>query len=79
MSEVSQVATSAKHYQIPDGVFVVLDDQNRQWTNIDGAVVLASKSRRTIHEWIRNEWITVRRAAGGRPEILVSSLWQDQA
>lgn len=64
-------------FEIPAGVFVVTDGVGRQWTNIDGAAALVNKSRRTMHEWVRNHWVTVRRTPAGRAEILVATLWRD--
>jgi len=69
---------TAPQYQIPAGVFVDIDaESGAQWTNVAGAMVLAQKSRRTIYLWMKKSWVVVRRTAGSRPLILVSSLWQD--
>lgn len=70
-----QPAPPPETFDIPDGVYVVVDGRGRQWTNVKGAAQLAQKSRRTIFLWIKNRWVTSRRTASGHAEILVSSLW----
>lgn len=65
-------------YPIPDGVRVVTDEVNQQWTDVPGAVALSGRSRRTIYHWMKNGWVVVRRRASNRPEILVASLYQSE-
>jgi hypothetical protein len=73
--DAATAPTAVITYQIPDHLHVEVDADGWQWTNIQGAMALAGKSRRTIQAWIANGWVVVRRTASNRPQIKVHSLW----
>jgi hypothetical protein len=75
MAPALPVDVSVTTYQIPGDIHVEVDADGWQWTNIQGAMALAGKSRRTIQAWIANGWVVVRRTASNRPQIKVHSLW----
>lgn len=76
--EAQSATALAKQFPIPAGVFVALDERHRQWTDVQGAMVMAGKSRRTIFNWIKHGWVTIRRLPNGKPQILVASLWSEE-
>lgn len=70
-------ATAPKLYALPDGVYETRDERG-QWTDVQGAMVLAGKSRRTIFHWIAKQWIVVKRTPSHKPLILVASLFASE-
>lgn len=77
---VDVFGAKARIYPVPPGTLVEhFPGDPRQWTDVQGAMVLAAKSRRTIQQWMANGWVVVRRTPAGRPRILVASLYGDGA
>lgn len=70
----ASAANGAKLYALPDGVYEIRDERG-QWTDVQGAMILAGKSRRTIFHWIAKGWIVVKRTPSHKPLILVASLF----